>query len=240
MKRILLMTTALVLALMLIISGCSTNLGISEEAKLKRELRKFEQFSGSGVVELSVFGMSLHKNFALAKSMDQMRFDMIDGGVFGTAPSPLLSVYLGQYLSLKSTLMPALEALNLQDKLPMKPNAIFNTADHIVERFGNEIIQTKKVVRDSLTITFRKNYQLESIVDTDAGIRVDASYTRKGDLDVITLKVKGISAKMTFDKVVYDHPQITPLPKAEPKQEDFFKIFQQGGMMDMFKGLLGN
>jgi hypothetical protein len=85
-ETLLLMTTALVLALMLVISGCSTNLGISEEAKLKRELRKFEQFSGSGVVELSVFGMSLHKNFALAKSMDQMRFDMIDGGVFGTAP----------------------------------------------------------------------------------------------------------------------------------------------------------
>lgn len=238
MKRTYISIIILILALL---AGCSGNLRLSEAAKLKRELRKFENFSGSGIVELSAFGFSLRKPFTIAKSLDQMRLDVVEGGIFGASPSPLISVYLGQYLALKSTLMPALEALNLADKLPAQPSALFNTADYIFARYGQEIMQNKAVVRDSLHITFRKNYELESIVDHQSNTRIDAKYSSRGDLDELNLRTnKGVSAKFIFDTISYQPPQIMPLPKPEPKDGSFMDLLRQGGMMDMFKGFMGN
>jgi hypothetical protein len=229
------------LLLLALLAGCGGNLRLSEEAKLKQELRKFENFSGSGIVELSAFGFSLRKPFAVAKSIDQMRLDVVEGGLFGASGSPLISMYFGEYLALKSTLMPALEALNMADKLPGKPNALFNTADYVFAHYGQEIIQHKAVVRDSLHITFRKNYQLESIVDNQSGIRIDTKYTGAGDLDELNVRTnKGISAKLIFDMVDYNSPQITPLPKPEPGNDSFMDILRQGGMMNIFKGFMGN
>lgn len=238
MKYIRILSIVFVLALL---AGCSGNRRLGEEAKLKRELRKFETFSGSGIVELSAFGFSLRKPFALAKSIDQMRLDVVEGGLFGASGSPLITVYLGQYFALKSTLYPVLEMLNLADKLPGGPSAMFQTADYVYANYGQEIIQNKAIVRDNLRITFRRNYQLESIVDSNSGTRVDAKYTGKGDLDELTVKIdSGISAKLIFDKVEYANPQIQALPKPEPKELNIHDLFKQGGMMDMFKGLLGN
>jgi hypothetical protein len=231
----------LAVLLLVILAGCAGNMGISEETRLKRELKKFENFSGSGIVELSAFGFSLRKPFVLSKSLEQMRMDVVEGGALGAGGSPLISVYMGQYISLKSTLMPALEALDLAGKLPKGPEALFATADYVVDRYGKEIIENKALIRDSLQITFRSNYQLESIRDGKTGIRVETNYNRQGNPDDISIFTnKGISARFIFDEMDYSRPEIVALPKPEPKSESFMDLFQQGGMMQLLKGFLDN
>ncbi|MDD4147526.1 MAG: hypothetical protein PHO85_03290, partial [Candidatus Cloacimonetes bacterium] len=46
---------------MFLSAACSSNMRLSEEEKLKRELKKWESFSGDGIAEISAFGISLRK-----------------------------------------------------------------------------------------------------------------------------------------------------------------------------------
>jgi hypothetical protein len=225
---------------MFLSAACSSNMRLSEEEKLKRELKKWESFSGDGIAEISAFGISLRKPFHIAKSMDQMRMDIIEGGLMGATGSPLVSIYMGEYFSLKSTLMPALEALNIADKIPMSPLSALSSSEQIFDRFGAEIIANKAIIRDSLEIRFRKNYQLESAVDKASGTRLEAAYNSKGDLDELDLRIgKGMAATLIFDSVDYEPPQIIALERKEATSDGLMDILNQGGLFDLLKGFMG-
>ncbi len=224
----------------LILASCAGGLGLSEEQKLLRELKKWESFSGSGVIELSAMGLSLRKPFNLSKSMKQMRLDVIEGGVFGTGASPLLSMYLGDYLAVNAPVMPALEMLNLKDKIPAGALAIFASADYVMEQYGAEIIAEKAIVRDDLSVQFNpKNYHIEAVSDAKSGTELLATYTSRGNLDTMEIKTgMPISAKLIFDQIEYTRPEIIPLPQKEATQQNLMDLLQGGGMMDMLKQLM--
>jgi len=228
-----------VCALCIVLSSCAGGLGLTEEQKLERELKKWESFSGSGIIEVSALGMSLRKPFNIAKSMKQMRLDVIDGGVFGANASPLMSMYLGDYLAVNAPIMPALEMLNLKDKIPEAAIALFSSTDYLMQKYGAEIIANKAIVRDDLKVNFKKNYQLDSVVDAKSGATLVAAYTARGALDALEIKSgKMISAKLIFDTVDYSTPEIIPLPQKEQAAQGLMDIFQGGGMMDLLKNLI--
>ncbi|MCB5265199.1 MAG: hypothetical protein LHW41_03015 [Candidatus Cloacimonetes bacterium] len=237
MNRILILC---LIFLSLILASCAAFQKFSEEALLRSELKKWESFTGNGIIEVSALGFSLRKPFSLAKSEKQMRIDVIEGGIFGANASPLISMYMGDYFSILSPSMPVLEALNLKDKIPLGVLALFSSSDYLMEKYGAEIIREKAIVRDDLTIKFTPKYKLDSVIDRKSGANVTVSYTSRGDLDQLEIKAgRGISAKLLFDDVKYNVPLITPLPKGKATEENIKDLLEQGGMFEMFKGLLG-
>jgi hypothetical protein len=237
------MKRALILFLVLaglLLASCSY-LKPNDEARLRAELRNWENFSGSGIVEISAFGFSLRKPFVIAKSAEEMRMDVIEGGILGSGGSPLISLYLGRYFSMNSPAMPILEALNLQNKIPSGAMAILNTSDYLFDRYGEEIIREKAIHRDSLSVVFKNDYKLDSIVDRKSGARLDARYTSRGELDEIVLRAgEGVSAKLIFDDLKYEKSSITALPPKEPGGMNLMDLLQEGGAFQLLKGLLGN
>ncbi|MCB5262736.1 MAG: hypothetical protein M0Q16_00300 [Candidatus Cloacimonetes bacterium] len=237
MKRILIIG---LIALSLILTSCA-GFKPNDEALLRAELKKWESFTGDGIIELSAFGFSLRKPFSLAKSAKQMRLDVIEGGIFGANASPLISMYLGDYFAMAAPAMPALEALNLKDKIPFGTLALFSSADYLFDKYGAEIIREKAIVRDSLTINFSPKYKLESVTDRKSGANVTLSYTNRGDLDKLEIKAgQVVSAKLLFDDVKYQVPSILPLPEGTATQQNIMELLKDEGMFQMFKGLLGN
>ncbi|MFA7543574.1 MAG: hypothetical protein WCY84_04295 [Candidatus Cloacimonadaceae bacterium] len=214
----------------LLLSSCTGGFGITEEQKLQTELKRWENFSGSGIIELNAMGMSLRKNFSLAKSLKDLRLDVLDGGLLGSAAAPSISLYLGDYLALESPMMPALEALNLKDKIPGGVMAFFATSEYLVEKYGEEIIRDKALVREDFRINFNpKNYQIESVMSGKSGSGLNVKYTGQGQLDSIEIKSNmPVSAKLYFDSVKYHTPNIIPLPQ---KESDL-------NLMDMLKDIL--
>lgn len=232
--------TLCLIVLSLILASCA-GFKPTDEALLRAELKKWESFTGDGIIEVAAYGFTLRKPFSVAKSEKQMRLDVIEGGIFGAGASPLISMYLGEYFAMAAPAMPALEALNLKDKIPQGTLALFSSADYLFEKYGQEIIREKAIVRDSLSINFSSKYKLGSVIDRKSGLNVTVSYTNQGDLDKLEIKAqRGISAKLLFDKVKYQRPEILPLPQSEKKQQNIMELLQQGGMLQMFKGLLGD
>lgn len=235
MNRILIIG---LIALSLLLASCAA-FQLTDEALLRSELKKWESFTGDGIIEVAAFGFTLRKPFVVAKSEKQMRLDVIEGGIFGAGASPLISMYLGDYFSMLAPTMPVLEALNLQDRLPLGALALFSSSDFLYQKYGAEIIREKAIVRDSMTINFTPKYKLDSVVDRKSGATVTMTYTTRGDLDKMEIKAgRGMSAKFLFDNVKYQVPQIVPLPKGKGTQQGVMDLLEQGGMFQMFKGLL--
>lgn len=229
------------LILSLLLSSCAGAFRQSEEAKLRQELQRWESFSGSGIIEISAMGFSLRKPFSIFKSLEEIRLDVFEGGLFGANPSPLLSMYLGDYLAINAPVMPVLEALNLKDKIPAAALAVFSSVDYVMDTYGTEIIANKAIQRDGLSVNFKKNYHLESVVDKASGTRLEAKYGKRGELDTIEIKAtKPISAKMIFDQVEYSRPEIVPLPKKDKTGQNLIDLLQGSGMKDILKGLWGD
>lgn len=235
--------TAIILIVLvaLLSTSCSLFQGRSDELILRSELKKWERLKGDGVIEFSVFGITMRKPFNLSKNVDEMRLDIVEGGIFGSGSSPLLSMYLGPYLALQSSAIPALANTKLDDLMPEGLTAFFASADYLYDKYGAEIIKDKAVERKNLIVSFGSDYKLEEIRDKGSNTVIKNQYTRHGELDSIELKSQGfISAKMVFDHIEYEHSSIIPLPKNDNATGGLMDVFKNNNMFDMLKGFLGD
>ena len=72
----------------LLLSSCASIKPADKLSLLRAELARWQNFSADGIVRVTYAGLTLHKMFVLAKSVDSARLDIVDGGAFGISPSP--------------------------------------------------------------------------------------------------------------------------------------------------------
>ncbi|MGI6198067.1 MAG: hypothetical protein ACOYIS_02925 [Candidatus Cloacimonadaceae bacterium] len=224
----------LLLAVVLILTGCAGGKKpLSREAKkslLRSELNRWSNFQAQGIAEISYKGLALRKNFVVGKTPEELRFDVLDGGIFGSAATPLISLYLGDYFSINSDFQPRLAlmaAAMMGKKFDMGDvQGLFSLADSYVD----EIVDTGKISRESLEINFTPKMQLDSVKDAKNKLSAVFTYTKKGEPDAIVFKIKSASIELLFDKVKYGNAKVTPLPPMDTGQ----------GLMDLLQGGLMN
>ena len=201
----------------IIITACAGPKGISENEKLRLELKKWESFDSQGVVELSYKGLAIRKMFIASKNGNELRFDIIDGGLIGSKAEPLLSVYVADYVSLKSPFIPMLEYLDISQTIPMESLTLSANVDSLISLYEQKIIKDKKLELNGVVISFSKDYLLDSLLDTQSNTKIKALYSSNGKLtELIITSIDDIGIRMSFDKIDYIQPHIVPLPKAEP------------------------
>ena len=220
----------LLLIAILVLTGCAAGKKpMSREAKkalLKAELSRWANLQAEGITQISYKGLALRKNFVFSKTAEELRFDVIDGGIFGSSSAPLISLYLGEYLSVDSSFQPQLAvmaAATMGKKVSMgKVQSLLSLADAYVD----EIIDTGKISRQDLEINFTPKMQLESVKEAQNNLSASFTYTKKGEPDTIIIKFKSASIEPLFDKVKYGNAEVTPLPEMSVGQ----------GVMDLLQG----
>lgn len=206
-----------VLAMLILLSACAGPKGVSEEARLLKELKKWESFDSQGVVEVSYMGLALRKMFSISKNRGQLRFDILEGGVMGAGAQPLMSFYLGDYVSFKSPYIPMLELLDVSDYLPLESLALFSSADSLASRYGTQIIKAKQLEIDGVNLSFSPDYKLDKVFDPQTKMELKTLYNSSGKLSELSLKgTDNLSLKFSFDKLEYVQPSIVPLPAPQP------------------------
>ncbi len=128
----------------IIISACAGPKDKSEEEKLRQQLKKWESFDSEGIAEVSYKSLAIRKMFSAAKNGSELRFDLFDGGLLGSAGEPLLTMYLGDYVAVKSPFIPMLELLDLTPSAPLQSLKLSANADSLVAFYGERIIRDKK------------------------------------------------------------------------------------------------
>lgn len=217
----------LVLLAVLLISACTKNKAMPLEPDLRREmlkqeLLKWENFSAEGVANLNYMGLTLRKMFVLSKTKDELRFDVIDGGIMGAGASPLISVYLGEYFSLRSDFMPQLSLMAramLDPRISMAP---LKDIDALVESYADSILATGKLTREGVEISFSPQMRIQRIYDPRSKAEAVFSYTSKGQPDKLIVKMSSAGAELLIDKVEYGKASVEPLPRQETSILDQF------------------
>ncbi len=202
------------------LSGCAAFRQADRKELLRAELAKWENFTSDGVVQANYAGLSLRKMFTLSKTKEEARLDVLGGGVFGVNPQPLVSVYLGEYVALRSPLMPELESFAqsaIPEGLSLK---LLSDPDSLVAAYGDEIAGTGKLIRDKVELTFSDNMRLTKLTDSESGASIVIDYTGKGDPDKVKLDLgEGVEVDLLIDKTTYGNAEVVPLPLPEPLLE---------------------
>ncbi len=224
----------------IIISACAAPKGKSEEEKLRQQLKKWENFDSQGIAEVSYKGLAIRKMFSAAKRGREIRFDIIDGGLLGSAAEPLLTIYIGNYVAVKSPFLPMLELLDFSSAIPEESLSLSANADSLVSVYGERIIKDKKLQLKGVTINFNKDYLLDNVSDSLSATELKALYSSKGDLSELLIKSQdNISLRLSFDKIEYIQPQIRPLPKSElPFSENALKELNNLNLESLLKDFL--
>lgn len=218
MKRVLILNLILI---SLFLGACFSNKGkprLSVDTRkemLKHEMLKWENFEAEGVADLSYMGLSLRRMFVMSKTRDEIRFDVIEGGILGMGASPLISIYLGEYFSLESDLLPQLR-MAAQAALKIQPDiSPLKDISALVDAFADSILANGKVNVNGTQVTFGPQMRLQSISDPINKLDISFAYTSKGMPDRMVIKAKSASAELLFDKVRYGNATVVPLPRQD-------------------------
>lgn len=210
----------LVILVTTLLTSCTVNkpVAVTPENRreiLRQEMLKWENFSAEGVANLNYMGLTLRKMFVLSKTRDEIRFDVIDGGIMGAGASPLISVYLGEYLSLRSDVFPQLSLLAKAMIDPRVSTNPFKDINTLVDAYADSILSSGKLVRDGIELSFSPQLRLERVYDPKSKSEALISYTPKGQPDKLVIKMDNAGAELLFDHVDYGQASLEPLPRQE-------------------------
>jgi hypothetical protein len=228
---------AVLLAVMILASSCASFRPLDKASLLKAELEKWENFSSDGIFQASHEGFTLRKIYILNKTKDELRLDVVDGGVFGINPNPLISVYLGDYLAITSPTMPQLEVFAALLPDPgdyLKP---LGRPDSLFAAHGREIMDTGKLALEGIELAFSENMQLDNLTKPGSGIRMDISYTKHGIPDKVRIVMdENTSLELLVDNISYGKAELETLPPNEDQRgmEELIRYLE--GMFPNFKG----
>ncbi|MDP2173096.1 MAG: hypothetical protein Q8M98_11140 [Candidatus Cloacimonadaceae bacterium] len=200
----------------LLFSACAANKPANDKERLRSEMLKWENFSSDGIVQVSYMGLSLRKMFVLNKSKSEVRFDVIDGGAMAMQSKPLLSAYMGEYISIQSPFAPQLEklsgSLNKQN-----PQGFFASLDSLINVYGDEIILHKKLSAGGVEIVFDKDLRIGQVNAPESKSGITISYLSNGNPDKVFINLDAkTSIELLFDRIGYGKAEIVPLPRPEP------------------------
>lgn len=229
----------IVLAVLLLISSCASFKPTDKTALLRSELYKWQNFSSEGVIRVNHEGLTLHKMFVLGKTSSEARLDVLDGGAFGINPSPLISVYLGEYVAIQSPVFPQLEMFAQVSIQPERYLKLLSDPDSLIALYGEEIVDTGKLVLNDTEISFSDRLRLSKITDGKSGLEITINYTSRGDPDKVYIFMdKSTSLELLVDRTSYGDVEISPLPQNEPSPmkdkllETLEKMFPEEGDTD--------
>ncbi len=220
MKRLFI---GLTLVLAILIGSCASFKPVDRMALLRMELSRWQDFRADGVVNVNYMGLTMRKMFVLNKSPDAARLDILDGGAFGLNPSPLISIYLADYLAVDSPLVPQLQAL-AQAGLGSGGEylSLLGDADALVKKYGSQILENNVLDMNGTNLLFSPAMKLLNIQNPDSGFSADFKYTSKGDPDKVVFNLgKSGSMELLVDSIKYGGAEVTPLPRPKENSGGF-------------------
>jgi hypothetical protein len=154
------------------------------------------RFKASGIVEVNLKGISLKKEFIFKKNAQELRFDVINSGIFALMASPFASAYVGNGVKVTNYENNFFEDI----ELPIFPLQSYLDLEAFSPEFLDEIVKNKKINIAFITFNFNDQYQVESIQAAKQLINLD--YDRMGGLEKVEFSAKKANIKLLFDTFV--------------------------------------
>jgi hypothetical protein len=220
-------STRLILSLffaLILLTACSGIKQADQKAVLRAEIAKWQNFRADGVIQVSNQGLSMRKFFVLNKTSGAIRLDVLDGGVFGLSPTPLISAYLGEQFVFQAPTLQKLESM-VPDSLDQAFSlSLLSDPDSLVSLYGDEIIATRKLLSDNIELGFSDKLRLETMTEKRSGAMLKVLYNSKGDPQKVSITLgKDTILDLIPDTMTYGNAEVIPLqpkPETPPSEMD--------------------
>ncbi|MDD3050205.1 MAG: hypothetical protein PHR06_03585 [Candidatus Cloacimonetes bacterium] len=201
----------LLLLVILFAVGCSffkTNASYEgSKKKLRLNLKKWEEFRIDGIVEINVSSFQIRKTIVVRKNSQAIRADVIDSGLFGMRPSPIVSIYFDSLLVVKSPDYPFLE--NMADESLGKGTELLKIMDSLREKEA-EILSTYSTIVDSIKVEFDQDFDITSINRNRQIITIEYDFKKEPNKITFFNKRKE-SANIKIDRISRDKIKVDPI-----------------------------
>jgi Asp-tRNA(Asn)/Glu-tRNA(Gln) amidotransferase C subunit len=198
----------------LFLSSCAISSAFSNPNKAKllyREFKRWQEFQMEGIAELQYKEFSIRKSFVFSKNREALRFDVLDGGLFGLS---------GGTLSIYADSTGLLDAIVMNQELsmdnPQSINQLFKYLNSIelsdIEPLLKDIDSKNEFTKDKVKFVFNNQMRLIQISSEDLGLRVDISYTFSNEIKEISIYLSNLKiCNLRIDKITYDNISVSKL-----------------------------
>ncbi len=202
MKKIIIL-----LLLVLLLMGCSSLKELTNRQKeelVRANLSYLNKFKSEGVLEVSIKGFSLKKEFVLKKNQNSLRLDVIDSGIFSLLPSPFATLFAKDNIVITNYNKGLLPDLVL-DKFPLKE---FLDLEKLPQGIIDEIVKNRKFALAIIQFEFDELYRMNKIL-----LNKDVISFKYNGLDLTGIELNSAKAdvKIDFDSFETGDYPINPL-----------------------------
>ncbi len=180
---------AIVILVLVIVNGCSVfSTGNKASYKaLESNLSLWDNFNMQGIVEIHYKAFSFRKNFVMHKDGNRFNFKVLNSGLMGLNPKPLVSISYDDSLTVDASGFAGADSLIPSNMLLDDIQYDLSLSKYLLPH-SEEIFMNRSVNKLGLDFAFNDKMQLASISNTDEN-KVLFEYKLNGEPQKITLVI---------------------------------------------------
>jgi hypothetical protein len=180
-------------SIMIILSSCAGNKVIlSPQLQLEKEITKWQSFHMEGIAEVDVSSFAVRKYFICQKYSHSLQLDLVNSGLMGAEPTPLVSIKVDSLLTIDSQYQEMIQSMFIRSGLKQMNLYQYLDFNAMFKDKKLEIINTGKTTVGNFEFQFQKNMQLTQIISRDKKQKISIQY-RKDEPSIITIDISKLA-----------------------------------------------
>lgn len=189
--------------LTIMLCSCAANRAkLSQQAQLEKEISRWQSFHMEGMAEINVNSFVIRKYFVCQKYSHSLQFDLVNSGLLGAEPAPLVHIQVDSMMTIDSPYKDMIQAMFKRTGLKQMDLSRYLDFKTIFNDKTSEIINTGKTTLGSYDFQFKKNMQLEQIVSHDQKQTITFEYRHGAPSLIIADITKLAKIRMQVEQFV--------------------------------------
>jgi hypothetical protein len=181
------------ITIMLLVSSCAANkMKVSPQVQVENEINKWQSFHMEGMAEVNVSSFAIRKYFICQKYTHSLQFDMVDTGLLGAEPAPLVTIKVDSLLTIDSPYHEVIQRMFAKigmKQMNLSPYLDFKT---LFKDKIPGIVSTQQTIIGNYEFKFNKKMQLIQILSQDKNQNITVQY-RKNQPNLIVADIKKLA-----------------------------------------------
>lgn len=205
------------LIILLLLSSCSKMKLVSEHphkiTQLQNEIRRWQTFQMSGVVEVSYKMFVFRKNFSIQKDREAIRIDLLDSGVFGLSASSI-SIFADSVLNISGHIGKTPLSFSVSEENKDLYRLLNQTDSNWWKDQEDSLLNSHSAMVKNWKIIFNQQMHLSEIINENEEISIRFFYSINQEPEKIIIKKNGAEiCNIKIDKITYENISVQKLKR---------------------------
>lgn len=178
---------------MILLCSCSVNkVTVSPQEQLEKEINKWQSFHMEGMAEINISSFAVRRYFICQKYSHSLQFDLVNTGLLGAEPAPLVTIKVDTLLTIDSPYQEMVQDVLARLGLKQVDYTRYLDFKELLKDKKAEIIGTRKTTIENYDLIFNKKMQIIQITSHNQKQNVTVQY-RKSEPKLVTVDIRKLA-----------------------------------------------